>query len=481
MHRENRSPAIPVRHALNEARVRTAAREVWMRLDPAAKATAVHGRSPRKRVSYRYSLPRRRRSPRRFMPRDPYLSQVQAALEARIAAKAEERIAAGPIGSAALAMPSATDEIFQRFGPDDWRYLTKVVQEGLELLGAKREFGRSPVEHRLSDRVRIVLVGDWGTGTEHAQTVARRMAARIEESEAERHLIHLGDVYYCGLPEEYADRFLKYWPVSKDDVHTFSWNLNGNHDMYSGGSGYFDLISGQDKANPEGAEGEMVRGARDSGYFDQQGTSFFRLYNDHWQVIGLDTAYVDNDLHDGQIPWLERWVGVEAAERHKHPDRRTILLTHHQLGSAREKTQVGAGIREKTARVREEGEIHAWFWGHEHRCLLYEPYLGVACPVCTGNGGVPVLLTHRITGEAIKDALMKLWASIKTLLRPGRRARPPQIRYQPPSPDPDEVGLRWEKLGFVVIDLDGQAGRACYFDEDDRPTEIDLFTAGPRT
>ena len=29
----------------------------------------------------------------------------------------------------------------------------------------------------------------------------------------ERHVIHLGDTYYCGLPEEYEHRFLAHWPT----------------------------------------------------------------------------------------------------------------------------------------------------------------------------------------------------------------------------------------------------------------------------
>src|SRR5260221_10518533 len=55
------------------------------------------------------------------------------------------------------------------------------------------------------------------------------------------HVIHLGDIYYSGLETEDQRRFLDPWPVTPEQAGAgvTSWSLNGNHDMYSGGFGFF--------------------------------------------------------------------------------------------------------------------------------------------------------------------------------------------------------------------------------------------------
>ena len=227
--------------------------------------------------------------------------------------------------------------------------------------------------------------------------------------------------------------------------------------MYSGGHTYFDVIA-------------------DPPFAQQQGTSCFRLFNEHWQFIALDTAYSDNDLYDAQIAWLARWVGVEAAAAGAAAPPRTVLLSHHQLGSAPAQKSVGAGIRDKTAKVRDTGRIHAWFWGHEHRAFVYEPYLGVACPVCLGNGGVPELLSPRLT---VAGAFATLTGWISDLLSLLKKQVPaPKILYRPGIPDVDKDGLKWAKLGFVVLDIDGPAGSAVYIDENGVDVGIRAF-GGP--
>src|SRR5207237_885587 len=78
--------------------------------------------------------------------------------------------------------------------------------------------------------------------------------------------------------EEYERHFLPYWPHAEGDRSLRSWALNGNHDMYSGGHGYFGFL------------------LRDPRFAGQQGSSHFRLAGRWWQLLGLDTAYRDHDL-----------------------------------------------------------------------------------------------------------------------------------------------------------------------------------------
>lgn len=437
----------PVGAASNPRLARMVGRRVWRRLDRSTRRRALAGEAPLKRLAYRLPPRRSRRYPQPFMPHDRYLSHVQSLLEQRVAGKR-------------LETPALTeDELYSRFGPNDIGWVKTGVEATLTWLeGDTHAFGERPAERQLADDVTIVLFADWATGTARAQRLAATIRNRLSEAGGERHLIHLGDVYYCGLPAEYESRFLKYWPASGlDGVR--SWNLNGNHDMYSGGQGYFSLISGD--------EGKL--GVQAQMFAHQQGTSYFRLYNEHWQIVGLDTAYLDNDLTHQQLPALQGWV--EGS-----PARKTILLSHHQLGSSRAQRSVGPGIRNKTAAVRASGRVHAWFWGHEHRCFVYDEYLGVKCPVCIGNGGVPELLsagTLTLSGafQAVTAWLGNLFARVR---HPS--IAPPKAVFEP-RPDVDAEDHEWEPLGFAVITLRGSQGTAVYVDEHANEHQIASFSA----
>jgi hypothetical protein len=51
-------------------------------------------------------------------------------------------------------------------------------------------------------------------------------------------LLHPGNVYYAGTKNEVQERMLDFWPK---DAGKLTRVLNSNHEMYSGGYGYFDL------------------------------------------------------------------------------------------------------------------------------------------------------------------------------------------------------------------------------------------------
>ncbi len=487
---------VPVKGATDPRTTRKAAREVWKRLDRVSRTRALTGRDPLKRLGYRFSGLWRGGAKAAFMPHDAYLTQVQSALEDRLAAKDLESDA------------STRDELFSQFGPNDWEWIKTVVQGGLTRIDGKHGFGLTPAEEPMAARARIVLFGDWATGTPRAQALAKQIEAELAEADpdAELHVIHLGDVYYCGEPDEYQRRFLRFWPARGPHKDAVSWNLNGNHDMYSGGRGYFGLITppaaaaapedetaaapeDETAAAPEdttaaasedktAAASEDKTGPRPDAFKQQNGTSFFRISNEHWQIIGLDSAYIDNDFDPRQQPWLDKWLGLapddQSPTRIQH--RKTILLSHHQLGSSQAQGSVGPGIRERTDLARRSRLIHAWFWGHEHRAFVYEPYLDVACPVCIGNGGVPELLSHVFTFAGAFQSTVDVVRNLVAFLKPKRwAARAPKVRFQTETPRVDRQGLKWEKLGYVVIDLNGDRGEAVYHSEDGATYQIDSF------
>lgn len=204
----------------------------------------------------------------------------------------------------------------------------------------------------LGDKIRVALLGDWGTGLYGAPVCARAIA---QDPKGYGLAVHLGDVYYAGNDDEVQERFLKLWPRNS----AINRALNSNHEMYTGGHAYFD------------------RTLKDF----HQTASYFALQNAHWVLVGLDTGYKDHDLAGGQVEWLRNIVSGAG-------DRKVILLSHHQPFSWFEKD--GENLVEKLGDLLSGGKIFAWYWGHEHRCVLYDKHASWGMYGRTvGHGGFP--------------------------------------------------------------------------------------------
>ena len=196
-----------------------------------------------------------------------------------------------------------TSELEAPFDTSDPGWLTVAFEKLKELFRGKHKF----IEHTSLTSFRqdlpanavVALFGDWGTGEPTAQRVMQQIKARNPT-----HAIHLGDVYYSGTPKEVKNRFL-------DVINLFGpprsackyFALNSNHEMYSGGYGYFDTT--------------LPRLGQEASYFC--------LANEDWQLIGIDSGYEDHGLQDPQKEWL-------AAQLQRRGPK-NVLLSHHQLFS----------------------------------------------------------------------------------------------------------------------------------------------------
>jgi hypothetical protein len=210
----------------------------------------------------------------------------------------------------------------------------------------------SDVAAPLPEEARLAVLGDWGTGLYGAPACARSLA-RDGDYDA---LVHLGDVYYTGTGREVRKHFLEPWPQIPKAV---SRACNSNHEMYSGGEGYF---------------GETLPAFA-------QPSSAFLLENEHWVLAGLDTAYHEADLDDEQLRWLDRAVA-------RLQGRRLVLFSHHppfsQLASQ------GPLLQNKLTPLLRGGTVFAWYWGHEHLLALYDRHEGWGLHGrCVGHSGYP--------------------------------------------------------------------------------------------
>lgn len=311
--------------------------------------------------------------------------------------------------------------LFNKFSVTDIRWVGSKFAEAIRLFRGKHALGENPARVKMNDRVRLVMVGDWGTGLPRAQKVARQMRQILEEGQAaavEQHVVHLGDVYYSGWEKEYRKRFLAdgMWPVRLSEEDTFfSWCLNGNHDMYSGGQGYFDFL------------------LTDPRFKRQNQTSYFSLFNSNWTILGLDTAWEDHSLANPQAVW----VGGEASTSN---GKKILLLSHHQLFSAYEGG--GEKIEERLRPLIQTERFLSWFWGHEHRCMTFRRHMGVRYGRCVGHGGVPVYMFRGINDPVPSPGESEFREFIQSGLE------------------------RWAKFGFVVLDFEGRNLSIRYLDED---------------
>jgi hypothetical protein len=311
--------------------------------------------------------------------------------------------------------------VFDKFSITDIRWVRAKVAEGIRCFRGKRAFNEhsAPVCD-MPERARLLLVGDWATGLPRARKVAARMRGVLDEGQAGglvQHVIHLGDVYYSGWEHEFRRRFLPHWPVAPGEAIAIgSWCVNANHDMYSGGHGYYDVL------------------LADARFHRQHQSSFFSLVNAHWKVLGLDTAWDEGQLRAPQPQWLDDEMRGER--------RRVILLSHHPRFSAY--GGCSEPLRTVTRPFLERQPVTAWFWGHEHRCVLYHPFENVEAGRCVGHGGVPVYMWRR-EGDPY----------------------PPPAAYE--YREYIRKGLeRWALLGFAVLDFDGPSLEVRYIDENGR-------------
>ena len=127
------------------------------------------------------------------------------------------------------------------------------------------------IEGKLPSKAKVAILGDWGTGQDAAKLVLRQIMNKNPDV-----VIHLGDIYYAGTQFEVTNYFLQPWQQilnlgpKLDRIPTFT--LAGNHDMYSGGVPYYQLI--QQLGQP---------------------ASYFYLRSTYWQFVALDTGYNDHN------------------------------------------------------------------------------------------------------------------------------------------------------------------------------------------
>lgn len=277
------------------------------------------------------------------------------------------------------------------------------------------------VAEEIADDARIAVFADWASGLYGAPAIAKSIAALDRCDVA----LHLGDTYYSGSDDEIRERLVGDWPVRSGN--TVNRSLNGNHEMYSGGAGYFSAL----------------------GTFFKQPASCFAMQNSNWVLACLDTAYVDFDLDPAQVTWLKSIVSAAG-------NRKLILFSHHQPFSQLDLQ--GPKLQVALADLLNAGRIHAWFWGHEHRLVLYDahPQWGFKGR-CVGNGGFPAFRDNLTSSPSH----FYVWVT----LPPAPHAPSARVLDGPNLWIPEDP-MRYSPHGFMTLDFDGEKVLETYYTPD---------------
>lgn len=273
---------------------------------------------------------------------------------------------------------------------------------------AYRDYG--VLDWTIPDDAQIVMLGDWGTSMDDAKEFLKAIwkQAYLNKPGAPIVFIHLGDIYYCGLPQECYYNFQDVFTLVAEELNedlkypgNFDPNpriftIPGNHEYYSFGCGYYALLD-------------------NLGH--NQRCSYFclRTSNGRWQFLGMDTGQDDGNGIESAlqaagetamkifkvlpnlswIKWIEN-LAVSTYEDHVGPfepklrdsevdwlkdkmngfSGKTIMLSHHQLFSRQ------AEINHNSPEYKNswlystfydylDDHIAAWYWGHEHTFAVY--------------------------------------------------------------------------------------------------------------
>lgn len=312
-----------------------------------------------------------------------------------------------------------------------------------------------PDPEPMPDNARVALLADWATGLYGAPPAAKCISAT---KPAFSHVIHLGDVYYSGTTSEIDERMMAFWP-NINGARRLA--CNGNHEMYSGGHAYF---------------GTALK------MFGQQ-ASYFALENEHWLLVGLDTAYAEHSLYGDQISWLE-------TIRRQRPKKKLVLLSHHQPFSLIESQ--GPELVKYLRLLLQEGAIHAWYFGHEHRCAIYDrhPDWKLAAR-CIGHGGMPyyrdtIELENR-NGQRQTGANGSTWYRMNGAKLtqnesgvPGGLIVPPSLILDGPNPYLDDEAEDYGPHGYVALEFEGdRLFETFYLPTEPGPVPVEIIARRP--
>ncbi|MEW6209274.1 MAG: metallophosphoesterase [Acidobacteriota bacterium] len=203
------------------------------------------------------------------------------------------------------------------------------------------------------DKLRVAVIGDWGTGEEDQFSIARQMFAS-HRREPFDFVITAGDnIYPDGNGRHFIKKFERpFADLIKDRINFYA--TLGNHDVYSG-----------------------REDQRQYNLFNMGGQRYYRLSKGEGlaEFFMLDST----DFDSSQSVWLEDSLRASCAKW-------KIAVFHHPIYSSGKKHGPSVGLRKRLEPLFIRYGVNAAFSGHDHIYERAKPQQGVYYFV-TGAGG----------------------------------------------------------------------------------------------
>jgi len=248
----------------------------------------------------------------------------------------------------------------------------------------RHRFGDTPniIDVNARRPLKIVIVGDWGTGKFGSDGGPAVAVMKGIESLQPDIIIHLGDVYYAGTRFEERKKFRKMWPEDMEENRSFT--LNSNHEMYDGANGYFKTA------------------LKAGGPFSaQQQTSYFAIKHGDWLFLGLDSAFFSKPdklymngciggAHGDQANWLRKHFSA-------HDPEKIVIFTHHTPTNLTGKEMTDGdspdSLWNEVRTALGNRSPGYWYFGHTHNAVVYSSTSAIGKAGChgrlVGHGAIP--------------------------------------------------------------------------------------------
>jgi acid phosphatase len=220
--------------------------------------------------------------------------------------------------------------------------------------------------------VRVLALGDMGTGTRFQRAVALQMCAHHDAEPVDAVLTTGDNVYPSGEPELFDERFVEPYSCLLDDGVEFHASL-GNHDVVT------------DRGRAMSAHPAFGMSGR-----------YYRVRLGPLEVVVLDS----NDLDAAQLAWLGR------ALRRARDAPWTVVVFHHPVYSHGLRHGSTPGFADLLGARFSRAGVDLVLNGHEH---LYERVRAQGVTyVVTGGGGAQLDLCRRPLPARVRACLTAL-------------------------------------------------------------------------
>ncbi|HXQ34424.1 MAG TPA: metallophosphoesterase, partial [Anaerolineales bacterium] len=108
-----------------------------------------------------------------------------------------------------------------------------------QLLEGQPDIDFGVIGYKLPNDAKVAIIGDWGTGMADANA----LLAQIIREHKPAAIIHLGDIYYAGTPDQCDINFTGVFnQVFGNFPRIPIFSIPGNHEYYAMGAGYYRML-----------------------------------------------------------------------------------------------------------------------------------------------------------------------------------------------------------------------------------------------